>query len=179
MANGQAEVYVALVAPKVSDLLAVFGCAFSSGHAYFLGPVGGLGSGGGGFYDVANETLAGSVVGYAETKTGAFSGEWFVIARDLRTGRILRKEPTGARIKPKPFSVGIGPASAVVVKTDGALAWILETGEEEGSYQVHAADKSGSRVLASGSDIDPKSLALAGSTFYWTQGGKPASAVLN
>ena len=68
---------------------------------------------------------------------------------------------------------------AIAVKHDGSVAWIVETGEEEGGYQVHAVDKSGSRVLASNPDIDPLSLALAGSTLYWTQGGQPFSASLN
>ncbi len=66
-----------------------------------------------------------------------------------------------------------------MVKLDGSVAWIVETGEEEGRYQVHAVDKSGSRVLASGPNIDPSSLALAGSTLYWTQGDQPFSASLN
>jgi len=77
------------------------------------------------------------------------------------------------------LSVGIGLAVAIVVKRDGSVAWIVETGEEEGRYQVHAVDRSGSRVLASSPDIDPSSLALAGSTLYWTQGGQPATASLN
>jgi len=44
---------------------------------------------------------------------------------------------------------------------------------------VHAADMAGSRLLASGSDLDPTSLALAGNTLYWTEGGQPHSAQLN
>ena len=32
---------------------------------------------------------------------------------------------------------------------------------------------------ASGSDIDPHSLALIGSTLYWAQGGNPITASLN
>jgi hypothetical protein len=46
-------------------------------------------------------------------------------------------------------------------------------------YEVHTADQSGSHLLAVGSDIAPNSLALAGSTIYWTQGDKPTSAALN
>jgi hypothetical protein len=37
----------------------------------------------------------------------------------------------------------------------------------------------GIRTLASGPTVAPSSLALAGSTLYWTQEGKPFSAVLN
>jgi hypothetical protein len=66
-----------------------------------------------------------------------------------------------------------------VVKRDGSVAWIVETNQEEGRYQVHAVDKSGSRVLATGPDVDPTSLALAGSTLYWAQGDQPFSASLN
>lgn len=68
---------------------------------------------------------------------------------------------------------------AIVAMSDGAVAWIVETGTNAADYQVHAIDKSGSRVLASGSNIEPQSLALAGNTFYWTQEGKPISAPLN
>jgi hypothetical protein len=50
---------------------------------------------------------------------------------------------------------------------------------EKGRYQVHAADTTGSRLLASGANIDPTSLALAGRTIYWMQGGRSFSATLN
>jgi hypothetical protein len=69
--------------------------------------------------------------------------------------------------------------SALLVKSDGSVAWIVETGYPVVQYQVHTVDKSGSRVLASGTDIDPRTLALSGGVLYWTQGGKPMSAVLN
>jgi hypothetical protein len=65
------------------------------------------------------------------------------------------------------------------VKPDGSVAWIEEHELSPRSYVVHVADRSGIRTLASGTDIDPKSLALAGSTVYWTQGARPASTALN
>jgi hypothetical protein len=37
----------------------------------------------------------------------------------------------------------------------------------------------GTRLLALGFDVSPSSLALAGSTIYWTQGVKPESASLS
>jgi len=72
------------------------------------------------------------------------------------------------------------------VKSDGAVAWIVETQRgpfvgETGPptmFEVRAVDRTGSRLLASGSHFDPLSLALAGSTLYWTQGGQPFSAQL-
>jgi uncharacterized Ntn-hydrolase superfamily protein len=66
-----------------------------------------------------------------------------------------------------------------VVKSDGAVAWILTTVQEHATYQVHALDKTGNHVLATGSDISPHSLAVAGNTLYWTQDGKPTSAALH
>ncbi len=59
------------------------------------------------------------------------------------------------------------------------MAWITQASPDEGSYQVHTVDKTGSHELAFGADIDPYSLALAGSRLYWTQEGKPMSAVLH
>jgi hypothetical protein len=68
-----------------------------------------------------------------------------------------------------------------VVKSDGAVAWIVAIygREHPAEYEVHALDRTGSRVLAFGPGISPRSLALAGSTLYWTQGGNPMSAPLN
>jgi hypothetical protein len=53
-----------------------------------------------------------------------------------------------------------------------------EQGRQQG-YEVHAADKAGSRLLATGANIEPNSLALVGNTLYWTQEGKPYFATLN
>lgn len=100
-----------------------------------------------------------------------------MVVRNLRIGQILHRTPTGAKNHPK--FVGDGPTTAIVVKADGAVAWTTDTVQSEDRYQVHALDKTGERTLAVGSNIDPRSLALAGSTLYWTQGGKSESAVLN
>lgn len=106
------------------------------------------------------------------------SGEAWVVVRDLRTGRVLHNVPTGTQSPPVPHFVGAGEATTIVVKRDGAVAWIVESKCLGGEYQVHALDEDGERVLASGRDIAPRSLALVGSTLYWTQGGKPYSATL-
>jgi hypothetical protein len=65
------------------------------------------------------------------------------------------------------------------VTSNGSVAWIVNAGEAEGGHQLHAADMMGSRLVASGADIDPKSIAVAGRVLYWTQGGKAFSAPLN
>jgi len=102
---------------------------------------------------------------------------------------MLRNVPTGIPLKHQPENAGVGPVVGLAVKPNGSVAWIAEdferstpttsTSEEARYYDVYASDKSGTRLLASGLNVSPSSLALAGSTLYWTQGGKPESAVLN
>ena len=74
-----------------------------------------------------------------------------------------------------------------MVKSDGAVAWMVQvnagwTGNPI-YREVYAVDASGTRLLAEGEEglnpIERGSLALAGSTLYWTQSGKPFSAPLN
>jgi hypothetical protein len=136
------------------------------------------------YFGDRNIVLAGPIVAYehysfAEGLGGKRLG---VAVQDLRTGATLRDEPTGKAKIPggePELEFGIGHTATIVVKSSGSVAWILETSAQEDRYQVHAADMTGSRLVASGPDIDPSSLALAGSTLYWTQGGKPFSAPLN
>jgi hypothetical protein len=175
-ADKQAQVYTA---PTAFGYLEVYGCAYGHKRPYHLGPVPECGTGAGRCIGVERETLAGSIVAYEESSTGLYTSSWLVIVRDLRNGRVLHKVPTGAPNPPTSQFVGDGFTVAIVVESDGAVAWIVENGIKPSAYQVHAVDKTGSRILASGTDIDSHSLALAGNTLYWTQGGKPFSASLN
>jgi hypothetical protein len=179
VADAQASVYEAPEPPGPSGGLGVWGCVY--GHRpYFLGPLPyDSASGSGGLKD---ETLSGSDVAYEEYSSGSTesgTAEWRVIVRDLRNGHVLHREPTGIASPSNPKIIGAGFTRAIVVKSDGAVAWIVEYPvRQETAYEVHAVDGTGSRLLASGSNIGPTSLALAGSTLYWTQGGVPFSALL-
>jgi hypothetical protein len=176
--------------PNNGPIQRVYGCAYGHRGAYSLGAAAHLESSkymetfyGG----VAREVLAGPLVAYevVANQYGCGFCHWGVVVRDLRTGRTLRDEPTGTPVNPAlQENFGVGPTTAIVIKADDSVAWIADARAaggrpSEGGYQVHAADQTGSRLLASGEDIDPHSLALAGSTLYWTQGGKPFSAPLN
>jgi hypothetical protein len=179
LADAQVELYSAVeVVNMYNDKGArIHGCAY--GHkSYLLGAeVEECGSGvpcGG----VRREVLAGPLVAYEEGSGGETANTYLVVVRNLRTGRVIRKLPTGTPVTPRPLWVGIGPTTAIVIKSDGAVAWIVETGFPA-EYQVHAVNKSGSRVLASGVDIAPSSLALAGNTLYWRQSGQSISAPLD
>jgi hypothetical protein len=177
-ADPEAMVYEGLEAKGLPE---IFGCTYRHKHAYALGTKAESSVQGGA--GIERETLADTVVAYEKSSNGGFShpgAKWQVVVRDLRNGRMLHKVPTGVRNDPqvRPDN-GIGPTTAIVVKSDGSVAWIVQTNPGAGTYQVHALDSMGSRLLATGPDIDPSALALAGSTLYWTQGGKPASTTLN
>ncbi len=136
--------------------------------------------------------LTGSVLAYEDfestegreiPRSGKIS--WQVVVIGLRSGRVLHRVPTG--VAPAARLVGDGSIEALVVKGDGAVAWIVDTVTEDikslaaartGVFEVHALDKTGSRLLARGSDMRPKSLVLVGSKLYWTQGGKQMSTTL-
>ncbi len=184
-ADVQAEVYS--VGGSESPML--YGCTYGSRRIYRLGPIAYryqtkyMEEG---FYGLSHEVLAGPLVAYEEiaNQLGCGFCHWAIIVRDLHNGRIIRREPTGTPVQPAlEENFGVGPVTAIVLKSDGSVAWIADARgaggrPSEGGYQVHASDASGSRLLAMGEDIEPDSLALAGNTIYWTQAGRPDSAWL-
>jgi hypothetical protein len=177
-ADAQAQVYQ-VFSPEPAE---IFGCAYGDRHAYFLGGPDVSDAEGGG--DETHYTLGGANVAFESGRFRDFpaqgqpGAEYYVQVENLRTGRRIDKVPTGTS---SAGQVGFGPVVTLIVKSDGAVAWIAENGLEREpamSFEVHALDKTRSRLLASGPGIDPHSLALTGSTLYWTQGGKPMSTSL-
>jgi hypothetical protein len=156
----------------------IFGCAHGAKRSYHIGlpPYGGPGGSGG----VGPVALVGPIVAYdvgddapLKLPNGFSSNEIWV--RNLRTGKLIHRMPNGSPAEPG--DIGLGETTAIVVKSDGSVAWIVRTSD---GPQVRSADKTGEHLLAAASPaIDPNSLALAGSTLYWLQGGKPMSATLN
>jgi hypothetical protein len=143
LADEQAELYI------VKERLPRFygpepvvrGCARGQSRSYLLGEAEErLGSSsGGGSSGVYLETLAGPVVAYAEAyggKYGEQSSAYEMVVRNLATGRVLHKVITET-LKPEAMSVAVGPLVALVVKSDGAVAWIVETGFPK-EYRVYA-----------------------------------------
>jgi hypothetical protein len=165
----------------------IYGCVYGHRGAYLLGvePYFQVVSRYGDGYSSGdrNIVLAGPIVAYEHfvLAEGLDGYKWGVAVEDLRTGAMLRDEPTGKRkVSGEPeLEFGIGHTTAIVLKSDASVAWIVETSADEGRYQLHAADATGSRVLAEGPDIDPTSLALANNALYWTQAGQPHAANLN
>jgi hypothetical protein len=166
--------------PDIHEFLPAYrGCLYGARRSYELGiPVYGSFANAGGTQDI---TMGGPMVAYEQfSHVEAGEGregktEFWVFVRDLRSGRVLHRVPTGTA--GAPHVIGAGFTTAIVVKGDGAVAWIVALGPP-GEYQIRALDGSGARLLASGAGIDPHSLALAGSTVYWTQQGRPSSSAL-
>jgi hypothetical protein len=134
--------------------------------------------------DVAYETYEGVHPGI-----GPSASYIYVVVRNLRTGRVVHEVPSGIPLEAEPYHVGVGGVAAIVLKSNGWVAWIARdhersesaeqaAGRELSYYDLYALDSTGQRLVAFGTEIDPSSLALAGSTFYWTQGGKSFSALL-
>lgn len=97
--------------------------------------------------------------------------------RRTRDGRRLR------RVAAAPFVPGrLAEVTDLVLRGDGTMAWIVELRDSAMSPPSYELRRSGagtaSALLALGADIAPGSLALAGSTLYWTQAGAPRSAPL-
>jgi hypothetical protein len=137
----------------------------------------------------AQLTLAGTVLAYEEYRSGedrygTSSGprQWWVVVRDLATGRLLHRVAAGTD-GDIPGEVGDGGVEELIAEGDGSAAWIAQDGWRLAlpplSYQVWDVERSARHLLASGADILPDSLARAGSFLYWTQGGVPFEAPLN
>jgi hypothetical protein len=182
LVDGEAMVFRASAPGKLPEYKATFGCV-RGGAAYDLGEVpkcavsrecGGA----------RRERLAGADVAYESLFVTGEEARWFVDVRNLRSGRLVRHVPTGVPLTARPgFFTGVGPTKEIVVKADGSVAWIAEdlersSGELPLYFDVYASDASGTRLLASGSNVAPTSLALAGSTIYWTQEGHAFSSPL-
>ncbi len=127
--------------------------------------------------DVGLYRLAGPYVAYAESSCeGLGPCLSDVIVRDLRTGK--------ASFRAAPPSDPFDQVSDLVLTENGAVAWIAQPkslgGTPPASLEttLWASDGQGSKVLASGDGIDPRSLELSGSTLTWLKDGVPMTATL-
>lgn len=104
--------------------------------------------------------LAGPYVGYVRFGYDHTLTTSRIAVRDLRTGRVVRRTgPLTSRV------------TDLELSATGAAAWIADG-------EVWRSGAPGPVRLDAGPDIDPTSLAVAGSTVYWTRGGGSYSASL-
>ncbi len=106
----------------------------------------------------------------------------YVCVVNLKTGK-----DRGFLAATGPGSNDLGGVRSLVLTANGSVAWISQTsGVPNPSTpqliptltEVYVVDSFGRRMIASSSAISPTSLALAGSTIYWLQGGVAQAATL-
>lgn len=103
----------------------------------------------------------------------AFCNPNSVVLQDLR----------GRKGRPVQGSVSVASVGSLVLKPNGSLAFIASTFDPNGTVLpglsvVKVEHGASPVVLDSGPGVDGGSLALAGSTLYWTDDGTPMSAQL-
>ncbi len=120
--------------------------------------------------------LAGRFVAYAAYSDCAadYCDPNNVMLQDLRTGKLTFADGS---------DLEVANVTSLVLRANGSAAWIQTSYSKIGeSLPGFTVAKAGygqpAVVLATGTDIDPGSLALAGKTLYWTKAGVAASAML-
>lgn len=167
----------------------VYGCATRSGRRQRLVDLRGCNEPGS--CDVAAAAVAGKVAVVAPDFVDQASSNDLLLGYDFGHRRWVLARENGT---PSPAAFdwcpelralpgGVGRTLSLVVAPSGAAAWIARHACSGGPgqpplYDVYTTNGSDSPLVASGSDIDPRSLALAGRRFYWSQAGTPHTATL-
>ena len=157
VANSQARVYKANF--KDGEYM-VFACLRRPHRTVYLGrhefePIG-----------VTTVRLRGPSVAYERVNCDKSACTGGIRARNLRTGTV----------RTSPIPAGATLATEIVVSSGGAVVWTRTLQTQ--IVEVRALGAGGEQLLDSGTDVNPQSLALAGSTVYWTKAGVAQSAVL-
>jgi hypothetical protein len=146
-----------------------YGCLERAGRLVKLGGDACLGGGAG---SVSLPRLAGDAVGYVLMICGVDTGNAEVRSVDLRSGRVLRS--SSANLLPS-APESFASASDLVVRADGALAWISTTSSivrHGSSTEVDRVDGRGTRMLDHGTGVVTGSLRLSGARLSWKRAGR-------
>ena len=127
---------------------------------------------------MAPVAVAGGLAAYGLERCGVDTGTGSVQVQRLSDGKVLHAAPaTVALLGPESYR----SVAAVVVRPDGAVAWIgtgVSIIRHSQDVEVHKLDRDGSRTLDRGAGIDARSLRLRGSRITWRHGGRTLSAML-
>lgn len=152
-----------------------YACLYSEDRRVRLGTVG---AGGVHLDRISPVRLAGRYVATASEYTAATGDALGAVVevRDLRTGRLVRHFHSPS--EPNTYDV-----TDLELRANGSVAFIarvLGGMPATTTYEVRALRSTGSssELLDSGAGIDRRSLALSGSTLYWSNDGLPRAARL-
>jgi hypothetical protein len=176
VATGAARIFTLSKVHEGNHVQLVYGCAFSKNRRYLLSRVEDDGE-----YATGSATqdprLLGRRVAYvlvgidsARSKFGGGNPGSSLVVKDLRTGRVVSSATT-------PENAGVADFDAT---RSGALAWIEAAYHDFAAptYRVFKQDAGGQTLLDSTSGISGDSLAISGSTVYWTNAGSARSTTL-
>jgi hypothetical protein len=152
---------------------AVYGCSTRTGRTFRLGsstPTIGQGR-------VQPTALAGADAAYGLTSHGVDTATTQVVVRRLGDGKVLH---TAVAVSRNTGAESFQSVTALVVKSDGAVAWIGGSRSIGGrqALEVHRIDSRGQAVLDRGAGIAPRSLRLRSSRLSWLDSGRQRSAAL-
>jgi hypothetical protein len=144
------------------------GCVAGGARSYKLGTTG---------FCIGAERLqtvrvAGRLAAYSLQTCGIDTGNSTINVRNLRTGAVLVQRPATTKVGVEGFQ----SIDSLVVKADGAVAWIATAnsiGKPTFVRQLQRLDTRGFAVLDSGRDVNAASLRLDRSRLSW----KHATAV--
>jgi hypothetical protein len=122
--------------------------------------------------------LAGVDVAYGVTRSEVDTISAQVVVRRLDDGRTVHDTNATTRALGPEFFESVG---AVVVKADGAVAWIATGGSiirQGRETELDRIDSRGEATLDTGSGIETSSLRLRGSRLSWRHSGASRSATL-
>lgn len=131
---------------------------------------------------VTHTALSGRFAGAFQQYAGR--GGAFLKTRvfDLRSGRRIFEVGERQENGPDGQPVNSPYGRALVLNRSGAAAWTVErvglTTGRVATTEVHIFDAAGARLVDTGPEIDARSLALGGSTVYWTHDGQARSIEL-
>lgn len=152
----------------------IYGCSIHGSKSYRLG------GSSYGQQKVGPVALSGEDAAYGLSRSGVDTISASVRVRRLSDGKMLHDD--AATTKPLPAEY-FQTLYALVVKSDGAVAWIAEAGSifegKTSDVEVHKDDTTGRALLDSGSSIRRRSLRLHGSTLTWRHGETTRSALLS
>jgi hypothetical protein len=163
------------VTPK-SGITRYYGCAFAVGRVVRLDPPRGQLIA----YKPKVE-VAGTAVAYEAMSFDL--KPYRVLVRSLRTGKVIHGATSNRRGSAEGHT---GPVQRIVLKRNGSVAWTTSSdciceGTVPSGYEVHAIGTSNKRrMLDSGPDLDPASLALIarGTQVTWMNGATAHAASL-
>jgi hypothetical protein len=122
---------------------------------------------------VGETKLVGRLVAYASEYAGRRDSTSYIHVRDGLSGREVLQLQSGPNCDETNQA---GPVSSLVLRADGAVAWIVQscTRYPVQSYEVRTSKG----MIAAGTDIDPDSLLLTADGITWTQAGVAHTATL-